>query len=229
VHATWVDSRRPILSDVERAIGVAWTRASARPGVNLFDGPMSRLESFTSSPDELHLVLSPTSYKPFLGTNLSNSQLAEVHGIGALANPVGCSIALTTSDGWLLLGKRGGRVAYHPNRVHPFAGSLEPSEAHDVFNVVPRELGEELNLSPEHICDVACLGLIADDHIRQPELVFTATTDLDRATIESQLDETEHDAIWPVRTDAESVNVAIANPILTPVAVGTLALWQSVR
>jgi hypothetical protein len=230
VRTTWVESRRPLIDEVERAIDAAWDRAGARPGVHLFDGPMCRLESFGSSTDELRLVLSPTSYKPFLGTNLSNPHFADRFGASALANSVGCSVALTTRDGWLLLGMRGDRVAYHPERVHPFAGSLEPADATtDVFHVVPRELGEELNLSPSHIADVACLGLIADDEIRQPELVFTATTDLTRATLESQLDRMEHDAIWPVRTDAASIASATADPILTPVAVGTLKLWRDTR
>ena len=39
----------------------------------------------------MHLTLSPTSYKPFLGTNLSNAKLADKYGHKILANPVGLS------------------------------------------------------------------------------------------------------------------------------------------
>ena len=41
--------------------------------------------------------------------------------------------SLLTRDGWLLYGRRNATVAYYPNRVHPFAGTLEPGDLADVF------------------------------------------------------------------------------------------------
>src|SRR5687768_4366219 len=81
VRATWGESSsRRVLPEVERLVDDTWSRVVSRPGVHLFDGPMCRLESFTAAPDALHLTLSPTSYKPFVGTNLHNPQLAAQHG-----------------------------------------------------------------------------------------------------------------------------------------------------
>src|SRR5207248_1244381 len=99
--------------EVERVIDWTWARVAARPGVNLFDGPMCRLESWRAAPDRLELVLSGTSYKPFLGTNLYHPDLADRYGREVLANPVGVSPALQTADGWLMMGRRNTSVAYY--------------------------------------------------------------------------------------------------------------------
>lgn len=225
VVTTRVPSTRPIIDEVERAIETAW-HAAAKPGVQLFDGPMCRLESFDASPGELKLTIAPTSYKPFVGTNLSNPRLADTYGPAVLANPLGASVALTTSDGYLLLGRRGDRVAYYPNRVHPFAGALEPAEADDVFAIVHRELGEELNLPPSDVRDARCLGLARNNEIRQTEIIFAAETRLSLADLERQLDPDEHDAIWPVATNPAALDAAAADPLLTPIATATITMWR---
>ena len=58
----------------------AWDEVNARPGVRLFDGAMCRLESWAVRGDRLELVLSETTYRTFLGTNLSNPGLADRFG-----------------------------------------------------------------------------------------------------------------------------------------------------
>ena len=230
VHVTRVASTRPTIAVVERAIDEAWQRA-ARPGVQLFDGPMCRLESFDASPAALHLSISLTSYRPFVGTNLSNAaRFADAYGPAALANPIGASTALTTLDGQLLLGRRGGKVAYYPHRVHPFAGALEPAEADDVFAVVYRELSEELNLDASDLHAVRCLGLAQDDGLRQPELIFAAATHLSRAAVEARLDDAEHVALYALDvTDATALDAALADPVLTPIAAATITMWRHAK
>ncbi len=203
-----------------------WAQVTARPGVQLFDGPMCRMESFSASDEALRLVLSRTSYKPFLGTNLHHCDLADRYGPQILANPVGVSPALISRDNYLLLGRRNASVAYYPNRVHPFSGSLEPRESLDVFAEVRRELSEELHLGPDEITDLRCTGLVEDCSLRQPELVFRATCALDRAAIEARLDKTEHDAIWAIPATASALEEVFARPaLLTPVALASLLLW----
>ena len=92
VIARWVDRPRPRNIEIDRHIERAWQQAQSRPGIELFDGPMCRLERFHAG-KRLELELSPTSYKAFLGTNLTNSRLADQYGPDALANPVGLSCA----------------------------------------------------------------------------------------------------------------------------------------
>ena len=221
IRATNVPSTRAILPDVENAIERAWAEASARLGAKLFDGAMCRLERCEASPDALRLWVSPTSYKPFLGTNLAGVHVPA----SALANPLGLSAALATSDGWLMLGRRNANVAYYPNRIHPFAGSLEPAELTDVFQGVLRELDEELGLSEHDVPEMRCLGLIEDAKLRQPEIIFAVRVTRTRAEIESQLDAAEHHAAVAIEAKPVAVEAMMRDALMTPVAVGTLALW----
>lgn len=222
----WVDSSRKIIPEVEAKIDDTWSRASSRLGDRLFDGPMCRMERFDAGADRFELHLSHTSYKPFLGTNLSAaSELVDRFGANVLANPVGLSTLLLSCDGWLLFGRRNGSVAYYPHRVHPFAGSLEPRDDLDLFAEVRRELGEEVGLESSAISDLRCIGLAEDTSIRQPEMVFWTSSTLTRNQIESNLDRNEHDAIVGLRADRESVGNAMDDASLTPIAAASLELW----
>jgi hypothetical protein len=229
LRVTWTASGRRTVPEVERVIENSWEAAARRLGDKLFDGPMCRLERWSATPDHLDLTLSRTSYKPFLGTNLHHADLADTFGPDILANPVGLSTALQTSDGWLLLGRRNDSVAYYPNRVHPFAGALEPptcdGDALDVFAEVLRELREELSLSPADLSDLRCIGLAEDPALRQPELIFAAASTRTRAEIEATLDREEHHSTYPVRATASDVRADVGVGVLTPVAVAVLLLW----
>lgn len=209
---------------VERMIEQTWAGAVGKAQAKLFDGPMCRLESWRASPDSLELVLSLDSYKAFFGTNLNHATLADTYGREALANPVGLSAALITADNFLMLGRRNEAVAYYPLRTHPFAGSLEPADAGDLFAAMRRELVEELAFTADDISGMRCLGLIEDQSLRQPEAVLCVQSHRRRSEIESRLDAAEHHASRAICLDAHAFEVAIHDPSLTPVAIGTLLL-----
>lgn len=228
VSLGWAErSSRREVPEVERIIEETWARVSGRPGVHLFDGPMCRLESFDASGDVLDLSLSHTSYKAFVGTNLEHPHLADPFGPGVMANPLGVSALLETADGYLMLGRRNASVAYYPNRVHPFAGALEPRDGADPFAAVYRELAEELSLSRDAVTGLRCRGLVEDSALRQPELVFHATSSRRRAEVEDLLDRVEHHGTWAVQVGR--IDRAIGDPALTPVAVASLLLWGRAR
>jgi hypothetical protein len=231
VHAHSVPSTRLILPDVERIIDQTWQQISSRAGVHLFDGPMCRLESWSAAPDHLTLALSQTSYKPFLGTNLYHPDLADTYGRQILANPVGVSPALETADGFLLFGRRNASVAYYPNRIHPFAGALEPKDAANVFAAVGRELDEELSLTQTELTDIRCTGVAEDLSIRQPELIFRAVTTKTRAQIESSVDRAEHHESFAIPTAGDAIDAAIRCHAgeFTPVGIAALLLWGRAR
>lgn len=197
---------------------------------------MCRLESWDISADRVAFYLSRTSYKTFWGTNIAHPELAEAHGATALANPVGISPALESADGWLLLGRRNTRVAYYPSRIHPFSGCLEPgdgamlspalgSAGPSPFHAVLRELNEELGLLPDEVGEVRLTGIAEDLTLLQPELIFRAKSRLIRVEIQARLDLAEHDAIVSIRGTPSDVSEATLDPILTPVAAGSLLLW----
>jgi hypothetical protein len=229
VTTTWTASTRRIVPEIEQLIDQAWEATLRRPGVKLFDGPMCRMESWESSPQLLRIVLSETSYKPFLGTNLAHPELADRFGRDVMANPVGVSPALHTADEFLLLGRRNASVAYYPNRTHPFAGALEPRDRGDVFAAVERELAEELSLRDSDIAEIRCTGIAEDVALRQPELIFRVRTTLTRSQIESQVHTEEHGDSIAIHARPEHVLQVLDHPALTPVAIASLLLWGRVR
>src|ERR1700733_4825254 len=219
ITISWTADSRPIIPEIEQLIEQSWQTAMSRPGVLLFDGPMCRLESFESRDDHLHLQLSRTGYKVFMGTNLSHAELADQYGPTVLANPIGLSAALISSDNYLLLGRRNANVAYYPSRVHPFAGALEPSERLDVFEEVRRELREELALKDSDVREIVCSGMAQDLSLRQPEMIFVVRANCNRQRIESQLDHEEHHGVWMSRIDHSSIEAALASDEqFTPIA-----------
>ncbi len=222
-------SSRPIVPDVERIIEETWTRATSQTGVTLFDGPMCRMESFEVSAEMLRLIVSPTSYKPFVGTNLYHSNLATTYGKNILANPVGVSTLLETADGYLMLGRRNASVAYYPDRVHPFAGTIDPGDGDDPFVAAHRELEEELSLNRADLIDFRCTGLVEDSALLQPELVFAARTSLSREEVDRRVDRTEHHATWAHVASKLDLDGVSHDAAFTPVAVASLFLWEQSR
>jgi hypothetical protein len=233
VEVSWTDSSRPHISEIEQIIEQTWLREMMHPGVQLFDGSMCRLESFEARPADatLHLSLSRTSYKPFVGTNLHNAQLAEKYGRAALANGVGLSAALVSGDGFLLLGRRNGNVAYYPNRLHPFSGSLEPADRIDVFDDVRRELREELSLQPSDIAQIVCTGIAEDQALLQPELMFAVRSNKTMSQIESQIDLSEHRGIWSIPATQHALDQALEelNEAFTPIGIAAMLFWGRVE
>jgi hypothetical protein len=224
VITKWVDRAPVPNSEIEIQIEQAWQQAKSRPNINLFDGPMCRLESFRAG-KTLELDISRTSYKIFWGTNLTLPDLADRFGPGALANPIGLSCALESSDGHLMFGRRNASLAYYPLRIHPFAGALEPAESVDVFADMLRELTEELAFTPSDIAGIVCIGLIEDTSLRQPELVFHVRSTRSRVEIEQRLDTAEHDGCVAIQSKPQKLEAALKDPGLTPVALGTALLW----
>jgi 8-oxo-dGTP pyrophosphatase MutT (NUDIX family) len=218
--------RRRNNATLQALIDTTWADALARPGAHLFDGPMCRLEHWSVSPDgRLNLLLSDTSYKVFYGTNMRHPEVADEYGPEVLANPVGVSPALQTADGFLLLGRRNASVAYYPDRIHPFAGALEPGDGYDLFAAVRRELREELSLDDADVPEVRCTGLVFEHALRQTEFIFRANCALPRADLERRLDPQEHRGLHAIPATAAEVAAAARDPRLTPVAVASLLLW----
>jgi 8-oxo-dGTP pyrophosphatase MutT (NUDIX family) len=221
---------RALIPAVEAAVEEAWARALARPGVLLFDGPMCRLQSWSAADRPLTLRLAPSSYKSFFGTNITHPEFAARYGPDVMANPLGVSPTLRTSDGWLLMGRRNASVAYYPGRVHPFAGCLEPGDT-DVFAAVERELAEELSLAPSEITGLRCTGLIYETSLNQTELIFAATVSPTRDQLIARLDAAEHSSVWSTAADAGTVAGVVTSPdaLLTPIAIAALLLDGRVR
>ena len=229
VVVRFIESKRQETPASRASIERCWAEKTAA-GLPLFDGPMCRLEAFhvehrPNTGGVLRLDVSRTSYRVFLGTNLHGPRDLPA---AALANPIGVSPALESADGMLLLGRRNGRVAYYPHRLHPFSGSLEPDRlaaGGGVADEVRRELAEELNLAPAEVPEVACVGIVEDADIRHPELIFHARVAVSAAEALARLDPAEHAAAAAVEATPEAVAAAAADKDLTPVGRASLLLF----
>src|SRR5205823_1551705 len=135
---------------------------------------------------------------------------ADQFGPDVMANPVGVSPILLSSDNYLILGRRNATVAYYPNRLHPFAGALEPtdvvSDRADVFAAIERELREELNFSPGDLVEIRCLGLVQEPALRQPEMIFHARSRRTRDEIERSVDAKEHGGSIAIAARMDDLN-----------------------
>ena len=225
---SWVPSTRKVIAEVEAAIDRAWKAALESPGVNLFDGPMCRLESWEQTGDQLRLTLSKSTYKIFLGTNMAHPEFARKFGPEVMANPVGLSPALLTADGYLLLGRRNSSVAYYPDRTHPFSGCLEPKDA-DLFSAVARELQEEISLGSKDITDIRCIGIAEDLNLVQPEFIFAVKTCRTQAEVTARLDEIEHRSVHAIPATVKATTAALKDAQLTPIAIASLLLWGRIE
>lgn len=223
IASTWRST-----AEIDAMIESSWKEATARLGSHLFDGKMCRLENWDASEERLKLTLSQTRYRHFLGTNLAHPELEDQFGREVLANPVGVSPALLSCDGFLMMGRRNRTVAYYPQKIHPFAGALDPDDANP-FAAIGRELSEELSFTPADVTEIFCTGIAEDLSIRQPELIFFARSRRSRAEVERALDRKEHDATWAAPATVEGIEAAMkSEEPFTPVAVAAMLLYGRV-
>jgi 8-oxo-dGTP pyrophosphatase MutT (NUDIX family) len=211
------------------AIAAVWRARQARPGIDLFDGPLCRLERLVLDSHGLHLHLSPTTYQVFIGTNGHHPQWADAHGRQVMADAMGTSVALRSSDGMLVFGRRSQRVALYPGAAHPFGGTMEPPPTGAVLDPLAemrREMQEEIGITADDLSDLRAIALLEDRHLRQPELVYAAHTHLTAAALNQRLDLHEHTGCWLIADDASAIESALrSNDQLTPVLAGTLLAW----
>ena len=212
LRSLWRPSGLRHTPDQQAAIAAAWQQATSRPGVNLFDGGLCRLEDFTADAQGAIVGLSPTGYQAFIGSNCTHPEWAEIHGHGALADALGTSVALLSSDGWAVFGRRGPHLALYPNLPHPVGGTLEIGDGVtpvDITEELLREVREEVGLDDRDFLDVRILALSEDRRFRQPEMVWLVQTGRSRAELEQRIARDEHTAAWSIRADPDVLLAAL--------------------
>jgi hypothetical protein len=231
----WSDQPRPSTDAIDLQIEQVWqeqTRQAKESGRRLYNGRLARLVSYAQHDKKLELNLGPVSFKEFLGTNLTNASMRYQHGTEVLADALGVSAAIITSDSYILLGRRSQQVMFHAGLLHPLGGivELESQDKVDPFEVIETELAEEAGLDRRRIQQTLCLGLVRDKKIVQPELIFGVTVDVEAGALREQAanapDSFEHTELVAARNESSSLVAFIGQNFaeLTPVAVATLLL-----
>jgi len=222
VALRWVENSRRVEPEVELAIERAWQRLSSRPGVNLFDGAIARCESITLESNHLTICLSKSSYKIAVGTNFAHPEFVEQFGREVMANMFGVSAGVISCDGFLILGRRNASLAHYPNRVHPFAGSLEVREQVNLFDDVRRELREEIGFDGTDIESITMLGIVEDDLLKHPEAIFLVRSTRSKEKIVARIDSEEHRGGW-------TMSIGEPNPVLEELTPVARAVVSSIR
>jgi 8-oxo-dGTP pyrophosphatase MutT (NUDIX family) len=233
LRSRFVASSHRLPPSCQELVDDAWAEALAVPGVRLFNGALCRLEGHQADAGGLLLTLSRTTYKAYLGSNVRHGEWADSHGPGALANPVGTSVALRSSDGVLVFGVRSARVALYPGHAHPFGGTMEvpePGSEVDLIAEMARELAEEAGLARSELDELRAIALAEDCILRQPELIYAARTRLTAAAIAGRLDPEEHTACWMLPDEQAEIDRVLAGAIpVSPVLRATLLAWGAER
>lgn len=233
----WSGHRRSEHPDVEASIEQTWAQRrqqASQEGCKLFNGALCRLVGYRQQNGHLQLQLGPVSYREFLGTNLVQPHIRYLHGPEVLADPLGVSAALTTTDGYIALTRRSELVVHYPRLVHPVAGMVEapaePGELPSPMAALVAEVGEELGLPPAQLGRAVCLGLVRDKRIVQPELIFDLPVEVAsaqlRAAARSAVDADENADLVLIRDDGPAVIDALKQyrQDLTPVGLAALLL-----
>ena len=229
----WTPQHRITNPEVERIVENTWAseiECAHRAGRRLYNGRLCRLWESSCENQNLVLKLGEVSFKEFLGTNLTHAYLRYFHGPEVLADAVGVSIVVTTSDGFIVLGRRSQSVFYHAGRIHPVGGMLEykTDVAPHPFDAAAEELIEETNLDPGDLREMLCIGLVRDKHIVQPELIFDATVSADFSAIRQAhpqaSDAGEHSELLAVRDHPAAVVNFIEQNFADLTPLGTASL-----
>jgi len=227
---------RPTAPDIEDVIARTWEAKmtlAARTDRTLYNGRLARLVRWEAPPTGLHLWLSDTCYRDFLGTNLFNAAAVARSNPRSLADALGTSCIVITPDGYIVLGLRSGRVAFHAGFLHTFGGMLEEADrrvgGYDVFGGARREVVEELGVDDTEIARIVMTGMVRDRAIRQPELLFDLNTSLTRPELAARfhpgLSDGEHTAIEFLSDNPEAVvRSLVRTSQIAPVAQAGLLL-----
>ncbi|MDP9314407.1 MAG: NUDIX hydrolase [Chloroflexota bacterium] len=122
----------------------------------------------------LHLELSGTDYREFVGTRTPD--LYDPRDRAQLANPLGTSAVVITADHKILCGRRPINANINPGRYFLLGGFMTPADLASpdgLFGGIVREIHEETGIAPGAHQQTYCTGLVYDTQILHPELCFS--------------------------------------------------------
>lgn len=198
--------------ETERMIAEAWDERAQRAqerGQLFFAGPMCGLRDWTVTGDMLDLSFGITDYREFVGTNISHPEIASRFGDDFLSNGSGVCSTIETTDGQLVLHRRSDRVFEHPGMLHFCGGSLEPVDTPaglgaDPFAVMTKEIEEEMEISPDAIAEMSCLGVAKDGVSLKPDVLLRTRLSISAAEV-TALSGEEHSELVIVPADGPSM------------------------
>jgi hypothetical protein len=197
---------------VERAWDQRLSMARER-GQSLFPGPMCAFRGWSVEGGRLQIEFGLTDYREFVGTNVSNPEIANRYSEAFLANGTGVCSVLVTSDNQIVLQRRSQSVFEHPGMLHLCGGSLAPIEVDDSlradpFDVMAIEFEEELGIPATAIDEMICLGIARDSHSMKPDILLRSNVSLPASTILGRIGD-EHSDLIAIPNDPAALHTWI--------------------
>ncbi|HOD53095.1 MAG TPA: NUDIX hydrolase [Candidatus Cloacimonadota bacterium] len=149
--------------------------------------------------DKLVCKVQSCSYKDFLGTNVKNIHQINDHSL--LANSLAACVVIKTADNCIVVGKRSRYLAEGVNEWHVIGGTLESMDGNpeDPFDLIYKEIEEELGIKDNFIQNLHCTGLGLALHNYKPEFLMYCNTILNNREVtdlyHSASHQFEHDCL----------------------------------
>ena len=238
IAQTWAGTPRATAPVVEEMIDRTWeteSTLSEQEGRKLFDARVGRMIGAEVLESQLSFRFGQTTYREFLGTNLFHASEVARLDPACLADALGISAIVLTTDGYVVLGRRSRNVVFHAGFLHTFGGLLEEADrrgnSYDISGSVLRELEEEVGVTRGEVGKMVITGLVRDRAILQPELLFDVWVNLTRSDIHHRFSagrDDEHAGIEFISDDPEGVLTFLqCTPKITPVGQASLLLHGS--
>jgi len=134
----------------------------------------------------LTLLLGLTDYREFVCTR--SVEFFAPRNRVELANPLGTSAVVVTSDNRILCGRRPLNANINPGRYFLVGGFMTPNDikaGSSLFDGILREIEEETDIPTSSHLFTTCVGIVYDVVLPHPELCFTTAVREDFRTIQS--------------------------------------------
>jgi hypothetical protein len=207
-----VHPSRQLLPEVEHMIEENWANTLASPlGNRFFDGGLWRYVSHRVHKNRIELVVEPTSFKIYKGTNIDRLELFQQYGESVMANPLIVNGMVRTIDGNSLFARRSDKVALFQHQIHIIGGTvprkMDTLLGEDFFQTMREELFEEVAICPDEIDTLKCVGLRLNMPYRNRAVAFTVDVNVTAAELQARvaIDAYEHEELIFVSTDTAAL------------------------
>lgn len=215
--------------EVQKLIEKEWEWVLKDEKTFIFNGAVSCLANYEVVDNNLHIYYQESDYKAYYGTNVMNHRL--LHNKADLAYTLAVCTVVETADKMIIVGKRGNHLAEGTALWHVPGGTLEyyPDRVNHPFEVMRRELQEELNLTD--ISSMICLGLGENLTLKKPEFLLFTTTDLSSHQISETMaqasDYNEHSEIRFI--PCNKISEFITRHNFTEIGTAAIQLYLEMR
>ncbi len=215
---------------IKQLIEDTWEKlqqSTPNPEKYLYNGIVYSLCDYKLLNDKLVLKVQPTDYKSYIGTNIQNIKI--IKDKNNLANILAACVVPITSDDYCIVGKRSNKLAEGTAQWHVVGGTVESKddnllEPEHPYDLILKELKEEINVSENQINDLVCTGFGLSIYNNKPEFLFKARLSIGieqlRSIINLAKDYDEHSEYRYIKTD--ELNEFVSKNTFSP--IGELAI-----